>query len=72
MSFRTFLSPPDLSRVERPMSLAAVDSDRIPPVTPDRDAFEAESARGVDRRYAVEPASGEADEVASAREVLQP
>jgi dTDP-4-amino-4,6-dideoxygalactose transaminase len=60
MSFRILLSPPDVGEAEREALLAAFDSGWIAPVGPDLDAFEAEVAARVDRRYAVGLASGTA------------
>ena len=60
MTFRTYLSPPDVGDAERERLLAAFDSGWIAPVGPDLDAFEAEFAACVDRRHAVALSSGTA------------
>ncbi|MFA9432855.1 DegT/DnrJ/EryC1/StrS family aminotransferase [Egicoccus sp. AB-alg2] len=60
MTFRTYLSPPDVGEAERERLLAAFDSGWIAPVGPDLDAFEAELAERVERRHAVALSSGTA------------
>ncbi|MFI5896643.1 DegT/DnrJ/EryC1/StrS family aminotransferase [Actinoplanes sp. NPDC051513] len=57
---RIFLSPPDVSDVERKLLLAAFDSNWVAPVGPDLDAFEAQVAELVGVRHAVALASGTA------------
>jgi dTDP-4-amino-4,6-dideoxygalactose transaminase len=58
VSFRIYLSPPDVGEEERHRLLAAFDSGWIAPVGPDLDAFEAELADRAGRRYAVALFSG--------------
>src|SRR3954470_72234 len=57
---RIFLSPPDVSEVERKLLLEAFDSNWIAPVGPDLDAFEAQVAELVGVRHAVALSSGTA------------
>src|SRR4051812_47254103 len=57
---RVFLSPPDVSEVERKLLLEAFDSNWVAPVGPDLDAFEAQVAELVGVRHAVALASGTA------------
>jgi len=57
---RIFLSPPDVSEVERKLLLEAFDSNWVAPVGPDLDAFEAQVAELVGVRHAVALASGTA------------
>ena len=57
---RIFLSPPDVSDVERKLLLAAFDSNWVAPVGPDLDAFEAQVAELVGVRHAVALTSGTA------------
>ncbi|MFF5288669.1 DegT/DnrJ/EryC1/StrS family aminotransferase [Paractinoplanes globisporus] len=57
---RIFLSPPDVSDVERKLLLEAFDSNWVAPVGPDLDAFEAQVAELVGVRHAVALASGTA------------
>jgi dTDP-4-amino-4,6-dideoxygalactose transaminase len=60
VSFRIYLSPPDVGDTERELLLAAFDSGWIAPVGPDLDAFEAELAARADREHAVALSSGTA------------
>jgi dTDP-4-amino-4,6-dideoxygalactose transaminase len=53
VSFRIWLSPPDVGDTERRMLLDAFDSGWIAPVGPDLDAFEAEVAARAERAHAV-------------------
>jgi len=57
---RIFLSPPDVSDVERKLLLEAFDSNWVAPVGPDLDAFEEQVAELVGVRHAVALASGTA------------
>jgi len=57
---RIFLSPPDVSEVERKLLLEAFDSNWVAPVGPDLDAFEAQVAELVGVRHAIALASGTA------------
>src|SRR3954470_17623686 len=57
---RIFLSPPDVSEVERKLLLEAFDSNWVAPVGPDLDAFEAQVAELVGVRHAVALSSGTA------------
>jgi len=57
---RIYLSPPDVSEVERKLLLEAFDSNWVAPVGPDLDAFEAQVAELVGVRHAVALASGTA------------
>lgn len=57
---RIYLSPPDVSDVERKLLLEAFDSNWVAPVGPDLDAFEAQVADLVGVRHAVALASGTA------------
>ncbi|WP_433380719.1 DegT/DnrJ/EryC1/StrS family aminotransferase [Actinoplanes sp. CA-142083] len=57
---RIFLSPPDVSDVERKLLLEAFDSNWVAPVGPDLDAFETQVAELVGVRHAVALASGTA------------
>jgi dTDP-4-amino-4,6-dideoxygalactose transaminase len=57
---RIYLSPPDVSDVERKLLLAAFDSNWVAPVGPDLDAFEAQVADLVGVRHAVALSSGTA------------
>jgi len=57
---RIFLSPPDVSEVERKLLLEAFDSNWVAPVGPDLDAFEAQVAELVGVRHAVALTSGTA------------
>lgn len=57
---RIYLSPPDVSDVERKLLLAAFDSNWVAPVGPDLDAFEARVAELVGVRHAVALSSGTA------------
>lgn len=57
---RIFLSPPDVSDLERSLLLAAFDSNWVAPVGPDLDAFEAQAAEMVGVRHAVALSSGTA------------
>jgi dTDP-4-amino-4,6-dideoxygalactose transaminase len=57
---RIYLSPPDVSDVERKLLLAAFDSNWVAPVGPDLDAFEAQVAGLVGVRHAVALSSGTA------------
>src|SRR5690348_11326425 len=57
---RIFLSPPDVSEVERKLLLEAFDSNWVAPVGPDLDAFEAQVADLVGVRHAVALSSGTA------------
>jgi len=57
---RIFLSPPDVSDIERKLLLAAFDSNWVAPVGPDLDAFEAQVADLVGVRHAVALSSGTA------------
>jgi dTDP-4-amino-4,6-dideoxygalactose transaminase len=57
---RIYLSPPDVSDVERKLLLAAFDSNWVAPVGPDLDAFEAQVAELVGVRHAVALSSGTA------------
>jgi dTDP-4-amino-4,6-dideoxygalactose transaminase len=60
VSFRVYLSPPDVGERERELLLAAFDSGWIAPVGPDLDAFEAELAARADRGHAVALSTGTA------------
>lgn len=60
MSFRIYLSPPDVGELERKMLLEAFDSGWIAPVGPDLDAFEADLAVTGGVRSAVALSSGTA------------
>jgi dTDP-4-amino-4,6-dideoxygalactose transaminase len=60
VSFRIYLSPPDVGEEERRRLLEAFDSGWIAPVGPDLDAFESELAERAGRRYAVALSSGTA------------
>jgi dTDP-4-amino-4,6-dideoxygalactose transaminase len=55
-----FLSPPDVSDIERKLLLAAFDSNWVAPVGPDLDAFEAQVAELVGVRHAIALSSGTA------------
>src|SRR5919206_203788 len=55
-----YLSPPDVSDVERKLLLEAFDSNWVAPVGPDLDAFEAQVAELVGVRHAVALTSGTA------------
>jgi dTDP-4-amino-4,6-dideoxygalactose transaminase len=57
---RIYLSPPDVSDIERKLLLAAFDSNWVAPVGPDLDAFEAQVAERVGVRHAVALSSGTA------------
>src|SRR5690242_18840297 len=57
---RIFLSPPDVSEVERKLLLEAFDSNWVAPVGPDLDAFEMQVAELVGVRHAIALASGTA------------
>jgi dTDP-4-amino-4,6-dideoxygalactose transaminase len=57
---RIYLSPPDVSDIERKLLLAAFDSNWVAPVGPDLDAFEAQVAEVVGVRHAVALSSGTA------------
>lgn len=57
---RIYLSPPDVSDVERKLLLDAFDSNWVAPVGPDLDAFEAQVAERVGVRHAVALSSGTA------------
>ena len=57
---RVFLSPPDMSAVERRHLMAAFDANWIAPVGPDLSAFEAGLATACGRRHAVALSSGTA------------
>ncbi|MGX6603117.1 DegT/DnrJ/EryC1/StrS family aminotransferase [Micromonosporaceae bacterium Da 78-11] len=57
---RIYLSPPDVSDVERKLLLDAFDSNWVAPVGPDLDAFEAQVAELVGVRHAVALSSGTA------------
>ncbi|GAA3346734.1 aminotransferase class I/II-fold pyridoxal phosphate-dependent enzyme [Amorphoplanes nipponensis] len=57
---RIYLSPPDVSDVERKLLLAAFDSNWVAPVGPDLDAFEAQVAELTGVRHAVALSSGTA------------
>ena len=57
---RIFLSPPDVSNLEREAVLRAIDSNWIAPVGPDLDAFEEEVAEWTGMPYAVGLSSGTA------------
>ena len=57
---RIYLSPPDVSDVERKLLLEAFDSNWVAPVGPDLDAFEAQVAELVGVRHAVALSSGTA------------
>jgi len=57
---RIYLSPPDVSDVERKLLLEAFDSNWVAPVGPDLDAFEAQVADLVGVRHAVALSSGTA------------
>lgn len=57
---RTFLSPPDMSEVERDMLLQAFDSNWVAPAGPDLPMFEAELGGLTDRPHAVALSSGTA------------
>ena len=57
---RIYLSPPDVSDIERKMLLAAFDSNWVAPVGPDLDAFEAQVAELLGVRHAVALSSGTA------------
>lgn len=60
MTDRLWLSPPDMSSVERERLIAAFDSNWIAPVGPDLDAFEAALAGWTDRPAVVALSSGTA------------
>jgi dTDP-4-amino-4,6-dideoxygalactose transaminase len=60
VSFRIYLSPPDVGERERELLLAAFDSGWIAPVGPDLDAFEAELAFRAEREHAIALSSGTA------------
>ncbi|MCU7726340.1 aminotransferase class I/II-fold pyridoxal phosphate-dependent enzyme [Actinoplanes sp. KI2] len=57
---RIFLSPPDVSEVERKLLLEAFDSNWVAPVGPDLDAFETQVAELVGVRHAIALTSGTA------------
>ena len=57
---RIYLSPPDVSDVERKLLMEAFDSNWVAPVGPDLDAFEAQMAERVGVRHAVALSSGTA------------
>ncbi|WP_433727285.1 DegT/DnrJ/EryC1/StrS family aminotransferase [Actinoplanes sp. CA-051413] len=57
---RIYLSPPDVSDIERKLLLDAFDSNWVAPVGPDLDAFEAQVAELVGVRHAVALSSGTA------------
>ncbi|GLX99765.1 MULTISPECIES: aminotransferase class I/II-fold pyridoxal phosphate-dependent enzyme [Actinoplanes] len=57
---RIYLSPPDVSDLERKLLLKAFDSNWVAPVGPDLDAFEAQTAELVGVRHAVALSSGTA------------
>jgi dTDP-4-amino-4,6-dideoxygalactose transaminase len=57
---RIYLSPPDVSDLERKLLLDAFDSNWVAPVGPDLDAFEEQVAELVGVRYAVALSSGTA------------
>src|SRR4051794_11380073 len=57
---RIYLSPPDVTDVERKLLLAAFDSNWVAPVGPDLDAFEDQVAELVGVRHAVALSSGTA------------
>jgi dTDP-4-amino-4,6-dideoxygalactose transaminase len=57
---RIYLSPPDVSDVERKLLLEAFDSNWVAPVGPDLNAFEAQVAELVGVRHAVALSSGTA------------
>lgn len=57
---RTYLSPPDMSTVERDMLLQAFDSNWVAPAGPDLPAFETDLASLTDRSHAVALSSGTA------------
>ncbi|BCJ40906.1 pyridoxal phosphate-dependent aminotransferase [Actinoplanes ianthinogenes] len=57
---RIYLSPPDVTDVERKLLLEAFDSNWVAPVGPDLDAFEAKCAELVGVRHAVALSSGTA------------
>ncbi len=57
---RIYLSPPDVTDVERKLLLEAFDSNWVAPVGPDLDAFEARCAELVGVRHAVALSSGTA------------
>lgn len=55
---RIYLSPPDISKKDRSAIESAFDSGWVAPVGPDLDAFEAEVAERLNRRYACAVNSG--------------
>ncbi|AGZ40632.1 DegT/DnrJ/EryC1/StrS family aminotransferase [Actinoplanes friuliensis] len=57
---RIYLSPPDVSDLERKLLLEAFDSNWVAPVGPDLDAFEAQVAELVGVRHAIALSSGTA------------
>lgn len=57
---RIFLSPPDVTGMDRKLLMDAVDSNWVAPVGPDLNAFEAEIASSCGRRFGVGLASGTA------------
>src|SRR5688572_1840237 len=57
---RIYLSPPDVTDVERKLLLEAFDSNWVAPVGPDLDAFEAQVADLIGVRHAVALSSGTA------------
>ncbi|MEV6346232.1 aminotransferase class I/II-fold pyridoxal phosphate-dependent enzyme [Actinoplanes sp. NPDC051851] len=57
---RIYLSPPDVSDIERKLLLEAFDSNWVAPAGPDLDAFEARLAETVGVRHAVALSSGTA------------
>ncbi|MEU8230550.1 aminotransferase class I/II-fold pyridoxal phosphate-dependent enzyme [Actinoplanes sp. NPDC048967] len=57
---RIYLSPPDVSDIERKLLLDAFDSNWVAPVGPDLDAFEAQVAELIGVRHAVALSSGTA------------
>src|SRR5688572_31438001 len=57
---RIYLSPPDVTDVERKLLLNAFDSNWVAPVGPDLDAFEEQTAEIVGVRHAVALSSGTA------------
>ena len=60
MNFKILLSPPDVGELEQEYVMRAMKSGWVAPAGPDLDAFEAEVAERVGRKYAVGLASGTA------------
>ena len=58
MNFKILLSPPDVGELEQEYVMRAMKSGWVAPAGPDLDAFEAEVAERVGRKYAVGLASG--------------